>query len=124
MKRVRTPGSADPAEVCQAFDIIFGLLDRIDECRENIIFFADEAGAWQVGIDWDGVLPPWFKVLSATAAPGEYAGRVTTLLEQHYNYGRDKMLAIASKTATPEQRKVLAEVADQQAGPRRKGTRP
>jgi hypothetical protein len=46
------------------------------------------------------------------------------LLEDHYNYGSDKMLAIARKTATPEQRKVLAEVADQQAGQGRKGTRP
>ncbi len=36
----------------------------------------------------------------------------------------DSMLAIARKTATPEQRKVLAEVADQQAGQRRIGTRP
>ena len=124
VKRVRTPRSADPAEVCQAFGIIYGLLDRIDECRENIIFFADEAGAWQVGVDWDRVLPPWFKVLSATAAPEEYAGRVTTLLEHHYSYGRGKMLTIARKTATPEQREVLAGVADQQAGQRRKGTRP
>ena len=43
--------TADPAEVCQAFDIIFGLLDRIDECREDIIFFADEAGS---GLGSDG----------------------------------------------------------------------
>lgn len=36
--------TADAGEVCQAFGIIFGLLDRIDECREDFIFFADEAG--------------------------------------------------------------------------------
>jgi hypothetical protein len=35
---------SNPAEVRQAFDIIFGLLDRINECREDIVFFADEAG--------------------------------------------------------------------------------
>ena len=122
VEQVKTAKSADPAEVCQAFDIIFGLLDRIDECREDIIFFADEAGAWQVGVNWDKVLPAWFKVLSATAAPEEYAGRITALLEHHYNHGRDKMLAIASKTATPEQREVLTEVADRQAGQRRRGT--
>jgi hypothetical protein len=55
-------GSA--SELRQSFDIIFGLLDEIDACRDNIIFFADEAGAWQVGVDWENVLPPWFKVLS------------------------------------------------------------
>ena len=36
--------TADPAEVFQAFGIIFGLLDRIDECRQDIIFFADDGG--------------------------------------------------------------------------------
>ena len=51
-----------PADVRQAFDIIFDLLDRIDEGRE-IVFFADEAGAWQVGVHWEKVLPPWFRVL-------------------------------------------------------------
>jgi hypothetical protein len=48
-------GSA--SELRQSFDIIFGLLDEIDACRDNIIFFADEAGAWQVGVDWENVLP-------------------------------------------------------------------
>ncbi len=74
--------TADPADVCQAFGIIFGLLDRIDGGREDIIFFADEAGAWQVGVHWEKVLPPWFKILSATAAPEEYGLRIVGLLSQ------------------------------------------
>jgi len=100
----------DPAEVRQAFDIIFGILDHIDECRDDVIFFADEAGSWQVGIDWDKVLPPWFRVLSAAAEPEEYACRITGLLEHHYNYESEKMLAVARKTATPAQRKALSKV--------------
>jgi len=104
----------DPREVCQAFDIIFGLLDRVDECLDDVIFFADEGGAWQVGVDWDRILPAWFKVLSATATPDEYAQRIVELLEHHYHRGRDKMLAIAHKTGTPEQRKALAEEADRE----------
>jgi len=102
----------DPGEVREAFDLIFGLLDRVDECLDDVIFFADEGGAWQVGVDWARVLPAWFKVLSATATPDEYAQRITALLEHRYDHGRDKMLAIAHKTGTPEQRKALAEVAD------------
>ncbi len=113
----------DPAEVRQAFDIVFGLLDHIDEGDDDVIFFADEGGSWQVGVDCDRVLPPWFKVLSATATPEEYAGRITALLEHHYNYGRDKMFAVARKTATPDQRKALVEVTDRQAGQRRRGTK-
>ncbi|MHB8874023.1 MAG: hypothetical protein ACYC8T_10090 [Myxococcaceae bacterium] len=100
--------TADPADVRQAFDIIFGLLDRIDECREDIIFFADEAGSWQAGVHWEKVLPPWFKVLSATAEPEEYAQRIVGLLKQHDDYGSAKMLAIARRVATPAQRQALS----------------
>jgi hypothetical protein len=109
----------NPAEVREAFHILFGLLNCIDECNCDVIFFADEAGSWQVGVDWERVLPPWFRVLSATAAPGEYARSIITLLERHYSYGRDKMLAVARQAATPEQRKELAEAPGRQAGRRR-----
>ncbi len=101
--------TADPAEVCQAFGIIFGLLDRIDECREDIIFFADEAGAWQVGVHWEKVLPPWFKVLSASAEPEEYGQRIVGLLKHHYRHGTARMLALARKIATSLQRQVFPE---------------
>jgi len=101
---------SDPAEVRQAMDILFGLLDHIDKGHDDVIFFADEGGSWQVGVDWAKVLPVWLKVLSATAEPEEYAERITALLSCHYSYGRDKMLAIARRTATAPQRKALAEV--------------
>jgi len=117
-------GRADPSETCQAFHTIFGLLDRIDDCQGDVIFFADEGGSWQVGVDWDKVLPPWFEVLSATAAPKEYAGRIATLLETHYGYGRDKMLPVALRTATPDQRKALADVASKRASRRQQGMKP
>jgi hypothetical protein len=38
-----------------------------------------------------------------------YAERITALLSCHYGYGRDKMLAIARRIATAQQRKALAE---------------
>jgi hypothetical protein len=104
---VSTAKKNDPAEVREAMDILFGLLNHIDKGHDDVIFFADEGGSWQVGVDWAKVLPVWFKVLSASAEPVEYAERITSLLSCHYNYGRDKMLAIARRTATPEQRKGL-----------------
>ena len=107
-----------PFEVCTAFDIIFGLLDHIDECLDDVIFFADEAGSWQVGVDWKKVLPIWFRVLSTTAEPGEYSGRITALLKHHCNYASTKMLAIAYKIATPEQRQALSDVMGRQADQR------
>ena len=97
-------------EVREAMDILFGLLSHIDEGNDDVIFFADEGGSWQVGVDWARVLPAWFKVLSATARPEEFARQITDLLSRHYSYGRDQMIAIARRAATPEQRKALAEV--------------
>lgn len=64
----------DPKTVCQAFEIIFSLLSKIDEGNDNILFFADEGGSWQVGVDWEDVLPAWFRVLSATAGPSSTLG--------------------------------------------------
>ena len=47
----------DPTDVREAFEIIFSLLDRLDSGDDEVIFFADEAGAWQVGVEWEKVLP-------------------------------------------------------------------
>jgi hypothetical protein len=105
---VADAGTGNPVEVRQAMDVLFGLLDQIDECRDDIVFFADEAGSWQVSVVWETVLPAWFKVLSATTGPEEYASPITKLLSRHYRYGRDEMLVVARRTATPEQRKALA----------------
>jgi hypothetical protein len=98
----------NPAEIRQALDVLFGLLEHIDKCLDDVIFFAGEGGSWQVGADWPKVLPVWFKALSATAEPDEYAQRVVAFLSRHYSYGRDKMLAIARRTGSPDQRKALA----------------
>lgn len=100
---------SNPAVVREAMDILFGLLDHIDECLDDVIFFADEGGSWQVGADWAKVLPTWFLALSARAEPGEYAERITALLSRHCKYNRDQMLALARQTATPHQREALAE---------------
>jgi hypothetical protein len=101
---------SNPAEVREAMDILFGLLNHIDQGLDDMIFFADEGGSWQVGVDWAKVLPIWFKVLSATAAPEEYAERVTAMISCHYSYERDKMLAIARRIATTHQRNALAQL--------------
>ena len=44
----------DAHEIVFAFNLIFELLEHIDH-GEDIVFFADEGGSWQVGIHWDEV---------------------------------------------------------------------
>ena len=97
----------DVAKVRKAFQIIFGLLDHIDECEDDVIFFADEGGLWEIGIDWEKILSAWFRVLSVTAEPIEYAQRIDALLKHHYAYRRVEMLAVARRIATSAQRQVL-----------------
>lgn len=97
----------EPATVCQAFEVVFSLLDRIDAGNDDILFFADEGGSWALGVDWEKVLPAWFKVLSAGAEPADYARRVALVLTQHYKYGTAKMLAVARRIASPAQLQAL-----------------
>lgn len=104
---VTEAGRSDPAEVGQAFEILFALLDRIDEDPDHVVFFADEGGSWQVQVDWEKVLPAWFACLAATTEPQEYVRRVVAMIEEHGSYRRDKHLAQARKVATPAQRKAL-----------------
>ena len=47
-------GSAQ--DVAEAFDSIFESLRRINH-GDDIVFLADEGGAWQVGVEWERVVP-------------------------------------------------------------------
>ena len=99
--------TGDPATVCQAFELVFSLVDRIDAGDDEILFFADEGGSWALGIDWEKVLPAWLRVLSATTDPGEYAQRVDAILKKQYANDRSQLVAVARRLATPAQRSAL-----------------
>jgi hypothetical protein len=101
----------DPVTLFQAFEVIFSLLSQIDECTDDILFFADEGGSWEVGVDWKKVLPAWFRALSATVGPSEYVRRIATLLNRHYRRGCVEMLVEAGRVATPAQRQALTKLA-------------
>lgn len=94
-------------ETRTAMETCFGLLRHMDKCLDDIIFFADEGGSWQVGIDWDKVMPAYFACLSATAAPEEYAARVIELVDEFQDYVRERHLPSAKRIASPEQRRAI-----------------
>ncbi|MAQ14973.1 MAG: hypothetical protein CMN30_09285 [Sandaracinus sp.] len=85
---------------------------EIDQCRDDIVFFADEAGSWQVGVLWDRVLPAWFRSLSPTTEPYEWAETVVDALNDFASYQMDEILAAAREAGTAEQREALAEYED------------
>jgi len=105
------------AEVRDALERILGLLRHIDEGHDDIVFFADEGGSWQVGVDWAKVFPCWFTCLAATAPPEDYARHVLAAVDEFERFHRDKHLATARRIATPEQRKALQAATTRSADP-------
>lgn len=107
----RADSSVAPTEVRGAFDILFDLLDRVDEGQDDVVFFADEGGSWQVGVDWEAVLPAWFVVLSTTAHPEEFARLVVERVSRHCSHKAAGLCASAGRAATPAQRAALQRLA-------------
>ena len=56
------------------------MLRHIDEGNDDVVFVADEGGSWQVGVDWGKVVPAWFRCLSKSAEPSEFASVVVTTI--------------------------------------------
>jgi len=104
---VAATGKRPGGEVRQAFEMLFGLLGHIDECHDDVVFFADEGGAWQVGIDWRRVMPVYFASLAETSTPGEYARAVRGRIKDFVDHDRDRYLKAARKAASPAQKRAL-----------------
>jgi hypothetical protein len=101
-------GKNAPDETLKAIDTVAGLLRHIDKGLDDVIFFADEGGSWQVGVDWNKLLPVWFKCLSSMSEPAVYVSRVTAIINEFCAYDRDKHLAIARRVATPAQKRAFS----------------
>ena len=95
------------AEVCTAIALLFELLEQIDDGSDDIIFFADEGGSWQVGVDEENILPAYFTSLAAVAEPESYASRVMEMIDAHGSYKATSFLKAARKVANAAQRKAL-----------------
>ena len=106
---VRAVGKKGVAEMREAFEIVFALLRHVDEGLDDVVFFADEGGSWQVGVDWDKVLPAWFACLAMTVEPQEFSRRVVDIVDRFASYDRDLLLSIAAQTGSMEQKKALEE---------------
>ena len=82
----------------------------LDDCMDGIIFFADEGGSWQVGVDWRAVLPAYFQSLAATSEPKEFAEHSINTIEDFAEYKRNRHLRDARRHASPAQKKALKEL--------------
>ncbi|MGE0490545.1 MAG: hypothetical protein AB7S38_15165 [Vulcanimicrobiota bacterium] len=91
----------------QAFDSLFALLRCLDD-GDEIVFFADEGGSWQVCLDWSQVLRAYFACLSQTVEPTSYAKAVDAIINDFVSHDRVRHLHVALALATPAQKAALA----------------
>jgi hypothetical protein len=91
----------------EGFERLLGLLRRIDEDPDIILFFADEAGSWQVPVDWRGVLPVYFQCLAAGTSGEAFAPAVDGAITDFCHYQRPDQLAAAESVANDEQKAAL-----------------
>lgn len=93
--------------VREAFELLFGLLRRIAESPDDVVFFADEAGSWQVDVDWRSALPAYFRCLADGASAEDFAREVDRTISDFADYERPRHLAAARRLADAEQKAAM-----------------
>jgi hypothetical protein len=104
---IRAAEKGPRAPVRQAFELLFTLLRRLDEDPDSVVFFADEAGSWQVGVDWRTALPAYFRSLAEGTVGEEFARQVDRVITDFADHERPRHLAAARRMANAEQKTAL-----------------
>ncbi|HTP29097.1 MAG TPA: hypothetical protein VMK12_25975 [Anaeromyxobacteraceae bacterium] len=106
-KCIRAVENGPRPQLREAFDLLFALLRRLDSDPDSIVFFADEAGSWQVDVDWQAALPAYFRCLAEGTPADEYARVVHQAIEDFADRERPRHLAAARRVANAEQKAAL-----------------
>ncbi len=70
------------SEVVASFELLFDLIDDAGSFEFDIIFFADEGGVYEFGIQWQSVMDAWFECFARqTTRDGSYDQRVAAIIE-------------------------------------------
>lgn len=94
----------------QAFELLFALLRHIDACHDDVIFFADDGGSWQIGVTWRTALPAYFRCLAETVSPELFAQAVDQAITDFAGHDRAHYLAEVNRFTPPAQQAALRAV--------------
>lgn len=111
---VRETDTGPQLVVREAFELLFGLLRYIDECHDDVIFFADEGSSWNVGVHWRTTFPAYFRCLAETATADEFARTVDQAIMDFAVHDRSHYLSEAWRAATAAQQASLSALAEAQ----------
>lgn len=92
-----------PLTVREAFELLFGLLRHIDEGNDDVIFFVDEGGSSDIGVNWRVALPAYFGCLAKTTSAEEYAFEGNRVINDFVGHDRQHYLITARSIANPTQ---------------------
>ena len=96
-----------PRDARAGLELLFVLFREIDRFEVDIVYFADEAGAWQIGVDWREALPAWIRGVAAEASPEEFAAKVVRAIEEFAPRDREMVIERAIAIASTEQAEAL-----------------
>ena len=88
------------------FELLFALLRYVDEGNDDVVFFADDGSARDIGVNWRLVLPAYFKCLAETeaASPEEFAHPVAQVIADFAQHDRARYMDAAYTAANDAQR--------------------
>ena len=95
------------ASVREAFEVLFRLLRRIDEAPDDVVYFAEEPGSWQLGVNWQVVFPAYFRCLAEMASPEEFARTIDQMIGAFAEHERPLHLRTAHQVASAAQQVAL-----------------
>ena len=108
---VRETEDGPRPEVREAFELLFGLLRHIDECHDDVIFFADEGSSWNVGVPWRTVFPAYFRCLAVSTTAEEFARTVDQEIMDFAGHDRSYFLSEALRAAAAHRASLSASAA-------------
>lgn len=94
-------------EAREAIEVLIGILRRIDEGMDDVVFFADEGGVWSLDVPWDELLPAWFTTLTTTATTEEFARFILCIVDEFVSFDRVRYFTKARAIGTAEQVRAL-----------------
>ena len=104
---VQPVGHQPGTSVREAFEVLFRLLRRIDEAHDDVVYFADEAGSWQLGVNWRMVFPAYFRCLAEMVSPEEFARTIDQMIRAFAEHERPLHLRTAHQVASAAQQAAL-----------------
>ena len=95
------------SETRSSFELLLSLLRHIGDGHDDVLFFADDGGVSDFGVNWRTALPAYFNCLSKTSSPEEFARSVDFSIENFSPPDRPHLLAEARNIANVAQRMTM-----------------